>query len=84
MKQLGPVDPVSIMCPMLCLTGASESEQQKEQAHYVYSHLPNPQKAFHIFTLEEGADAHCQNNNLLRFQKVMYDWLDGVFARPHS
>jgi hypothetical protein len=37
---------------------------QNEQARYVYERLPHPEKAFHLFTRQEGADAHCQNNNL--------------------
>lgn len=83
MKQSGPVDPASIQCPMLCAVAEGESLHQHEQAKYVYERLTNPQKAMHIFTSSEGADAHCQCNNLLRFQQISYDWLDSIFS-PYS
>ena len=37
-------------------------------------------KAFRIFTAEEGADAHCQLNNLGLMQQVVFDWLGEVFT----
>jgi hypothetical protein len=31
------------------------------------------------FVAAEGADAHCQINNLSLLQQVVFDWLDEVF-----
>jgi len=33
------------------------------------------------FTAADGADAHCQVNNLRLLHAVVFDWLDGVFGR---
>jgi pimeloyl-ACP methyl ester carboxylesterase len=74
-------DPRNIPCPTLCLTGAAESEIFKRQARHTYDVLDVPHKELHVFTAEEGADAHCQLNNLTLMQRVMFDWLDDVFAR---
>jgi hypothetical protein len=36
------------------------------------------------FVKEDGADAHCQVNNLRLAHQVVFDWLDRVFsARNH-
>lgn len=80
MKEGGSVDVSAIGCPTLCLTGEGESKNQNVQAQYVYDHLPNPRKAFHLFTVRQGADAHCQNNNFSALQQITFDWLDSVFS----
>jgi pimeloyl-ACP methyl ester carboxylesterase len=84
MKEAGVVDPASITCPTLCLTGEGESKEQNQQVHYVYKHLPNPKKEMYVFTRQDGADAHCQMNNFERLQQVAFDWLAGVFNSEHS
>lgn len=33
----------------------------------------------HKFTAEEGADGHCELNNLRQLHLVVFDWLDRVF-----
>jgi hypothetical protein len=45
----------------------------------VYDALTVP-KHFYVFSIEEGADAHCQLNNFSLMQQFVYDWLDDVFA----
>ena len=47
---------------------------------FVQPLLPNPKKALHIFTEEEGADAHNQVNNLSLLHQVVFDWLDEVYG----
>jgi pimeloyl-ACP methyl ester carboxylesterase len=67
-----------IRCPVLCLVGEGESEEQAAQAREFYDALTVP-KRFHMFTAAEGADAHCQINNLSLMQQTVFDWLDQVF-----
>ena len=34
----------------------------------------------HRFSVDDGADAHCQANNLRLAAQVVYDWLDDLVA----
>jgi alpha-beta hydrolase superfamily lysophospholipase len=67
-----------ITCPVLCMVGEGESEAQMMQAREFYNALRCP-KAFRVFVAADGADAHCQINNLGLMQQVVFDWLDEVF-----
>lgn len=67
-----------IACPVLCMVGEGESEEQMAQAREFYHALKVP-KALRIFTAADGADAHCQINNWGLMQQVVFDWLDEVF-----
>ncbi|WP_448334569.1 alpha/beta hydrolase family protein [Bellilinea sp.] len=67
-----------ISCPVLCMVGEGESEEQMAQAREFYNALKCP-KEFRLFTAADGADAHCQINNLSLMQQVVFDWLDEVF-----
>lgn len=78
-KDIGSLDATKVTCPTLCLAGESEGEAFMRQALEVYQSLGTQNKAMHVFTEEEGADAHCQLNNLGRMHEVVYDWLDEVF-----
>ena len=69
-----------ITCPVLCLVGEGESEEQMAQARAFYNALKVP-KELRIFSATDGADAHCQINNLSLMQQVVFDWLDEVFNR---
>lgn len=69
-----------ITCPVLCLVGEGESEEQMAQARQFYDALRCP-KELRIFTVADGAEAHCQVNNPSLLQHVVFDWLDGVFGR---
>jgi pimeloyl-ACP methyl ester carboxylesterase len=69
------VKPEKIHCPTLCLASEGEAPTFLTQAHEFYDALQVP-KQLHFFSAEEGADAHCQVNNLTLMQEVVYDWLD--------
>ena len=71
------LEPEKIHCPTLCLASEGEAKTFLTQAHEFYDALKVPKK-LHIFSIEEGADAHCQVNNLTLMQEVVYDWLDEV------
>jgi len=68
-----------ITCPVLCMVGEGESEEQMTQAREFYDALKCP-KQLRIFSAADGADAHCQVNNLSLMQQVVFDWLDGIFG----
>ncbi len=75
------VDEVSrITCPMLCLVSTGEVAERIRQTQKIYGLLPNPKSALHIFTEEEGADAHNQANNLSLLHEVVFDWLDEIYS----
>lgn len=69
-----------IHCPTLCLASEGEAPTFVSQAREFYDALKVPKK-LHIFSAEEGTDAHCQVNNLTLMQEVVYDWLDETFGR---
>jgi pimeloyl-ACP methyl ester carboxylesterase len=71
------IEPEKIHCPTLCLASEGEAPMFLTQTHEVYNALKVP-KNLHIFSIEEGADAHCQVNNPTLMQEVVYDWLDEV------
>ncbi|MGD0374305.1 MAG: hypothetical protein ABSB01_06960 [Streptosporangiaceae bacterium] len=75
------VDPEQITCPVLCLAGESDTPECVRQARELYEKARGPGKSLRIFTEHEGADAHCQVNNLPLQHQVLFDWLDDVFAR---
>lgn len=66
-----------IQCPTLCLVSEGEPSEQSEQAREFYSHLKAP-KQMRVFTADEGAEAHCQVNNLSLMQSTVFDWLDDL------
>lgn len=73
------IEAKEIRCPMLCLASSGEGPGFVRQAREVYEALPGP-KGLRVFTAEEGADAHCQVNNLSLMQQVAYDWLAEVLG----
>lgn len=76
----GTVDPRKIPCPTLCLAGEGEAPITLKIARECIAKLPHPQKQLVIFTEEDGGEAHCQVNNLALPNRVIFDWLDTVFA----
>ena len=74
------IEPEKIQCPTLCLASEGEAPMFLTQAREVYDALKVPKK-LHIFSAEEGADAHCQVNNPTLMQEVVYDWLDETLGR---
>lgn len=78
----GTANPKQIQCPTLCLAGEGEAPITLRIAHECYNQLPHPQKKLVIFTKAEGGEAHCQVDNLALPNRVIFDWLDEVFAYP--
>jgi dienelactone hydrolase len=76
----GKADPRRVPCPTLCLAGESEAPITLRIAHECFAQLPHPMKKLVIFTKNEGGAAHCQVNNLALPNRVIFDWLDTVFA----
>ncbi|MDQ2995641.1 MAG: alpha/beta hydrolase [Chloroflexota bacterium] len=76
----GTADPRAIDCPTLCLAGEGEAPITLQIARECFGQLPHPAKKLVIFTQAEGGEAHCQVNNLALPNRVMFDWLDTVFA----
>lgn len=69
-----------ISCPVLTLIGAAESSEALAQARQFHNELRSAPKEFRILTADEGADTHCQVNNLSLMQAIVFDWLDEVLA----
>jgi pimeloyl-ACP methyl ester carboxylesterase len=76
----GQVDVSLIDCPTLCLVGEGDPPEVLRQHRMAFEQLRSPRKAQRIFTIEEGADAHCQVNNFPLLHQVVFDWLDDVLA----
>ncbi|QEA14436.1 prolyl oligopeptidase family serine peptidase [Comamonas flocculans] len=68
-----------IRCPALALVGEGEGQEPLAQHRHFLDAVAGP-SASHVFTLEEGAEGHCQTANLGYSAAVSMDWLDEVFA----
>ena len=68
-----------IRCPTLALVGQGEGKEPLAQHAHFLQTVGGP-SASHVFTIEEGADGHCQIGNLAYSAAVSMDWLDEVFA----
>lgn len=73
------VDVSKITCPVLCILGDGEDKAFKIQTQICYEKLSS-QKKLQTFSEEEGADSHCQANNVMRGMQVVCDWLDEVMS----
>ena len=71
----------SITCPALFLVGDSEATELKRQTTELHDALARLGRdvTLHKFSIQDGADAHCQVNNLRLAHLVIFDWLDKVF-----
>ncbi len=78
-KRIPPVDPKSISCPVLCLVGEGDSDEQIRQSHEFYEHVSSDIKDMRVFTQRDGASMHCQIDNLKLLEQVAFDWLHNVF-----
>ncbi|WP_433713629.1 hypothetical protein ACQP2U_05145 [Nocardia sp. CA-084685] len=68
-----------IACPTLVCAGADDGFF-KGQPERLFAHLTCP-KTLLEFTVEQGADAHCQSGaQRFAFARI-YDWLDDTFDR---
>ena len=77
----GTANPGKIMCPTLCLAGDSKALITLQIARECFAQLSHPAKQFVIFTKAEAGEAHCQVIDLAVPNRVMFEWLDRVFAR---
>lgn len=86
LAQARPVDYTNIRCPSLFLVGEGEDDELKRQTREVYDDFRR--RGVDVTLREtlaaEGADAHCQVNNLRLAHLVVFDWLDRVFGRDPS
>ncbi|HMD87556.1 MAG TPA: alpha/beta hydrolase [Anaerolineaceae bacterium] len=75
------VDYTGIQCPSLILVSEGEAAELQRQAQVVAQNLVDRGVPVTLrdFTAEEGADCHCQLNNLRLAHMVIFDWLDRVF-----
>ncbi|HVO43188.1 MAG TPA: alpha/beta fold hydrolase, partial [Aggregatilineales bacterium] len=76
----GQADIDRVSMPMLCLAGKGDPAECIAQTRTAYEHNPSPLKAMRVFTVDEGAEAQCQVNNLPLLHQVIFDWLDTTFA----
>lgn len=81
LTQAKVIDYTRIQCPSLILVSEGEAAELQRQAQVVAQNLAErgiPVMLRH-FTAEEGADGHCQLNNLRLAHLVIFDWLDRIF-----
>ena len=70
-----------ISCPVLALIGGGEGKDLFDQTDEFLAAVSSKVKTKHVFTPElDGSDDHCQLDNRLRANMVMFDWLDDVFS----
>lgn len=67
-----------IMCPTLALVGEGEGDNARAQAKEFFEGIGGPGTLYE-FTVAQGADTHCQLNNLNLSNQVIYDWLDELW-----
>jgi pimeloyl-ACP methyl ester carboxylesterase len=67
-----------IRCPTLAVAGAGEGGETAAQFERYACGVSGPVTK-RLFTVEEGADMHCQVGNLSLSNAVVYDWLAEVF-----
>lgn len=67
-----------IKCPILLTMGETDHFVSTDQLQALLEEIKAP-KTVRVFTIEEGAEEHCQEGNHALFHQVMFDWLDEVF-----
>lgn len=72
------VDARLIDCPVFCILGEGEDDGFKVETEECYQLLQGPKK-LRVYTAEEGADAHCQVNNLRLAHQELFDWFNEIF-----
>ena len=68
----------NIACPCLALVRSGEGEEPRRQFD-IFCKQVSGKVTSHVFTEEEGADAHCQVGNFALSCAVILDWLDELF-----
>jgi hypothetical protein len=76
------VDIAGVHVPSLFLMSEGEAPELRRQTLEVYESCRHRgvDVTLREFTAAEGADAHCQLNNLRLAHLVVFDWLDRVFG----
>ncbi len=69
-----------ITCPTLSLVSEGEGETAIQWARDFHQAIPAAHKTLRLFTAREGADAHCQLNNLVVLNNAVCDWLDDLWG----
>ena len=72
--RLTDADLANIRCPALGLVGSGEGAQPIAQFEHFRRQVAGA--AGHTFSVEEGAEGHCQSGNLAYSAAVSLDWLD--------
>jgi pimeloyl-ACP methyl ester carboxylesterase len=67
----------AVSCPALALVGLREGPEVLRQADEFATGVSGPVTTYR-FSPDDGADAHCQANNLRFAAQVVYDWLDDL------
>ena len=80
------VDDADIRSPALFLMGAGEAAERKRQTQVLWEALRDRGQGvtFRKFTGTDGADAHCQVNNLRLAHLIVFDWLERVLGKPEA
>lgn len=74
------VDLPKIEMPFMALYSESEAEELQRQAKEAYDNVGSKVKTIRMTNKAEGADFHCQANNLALANQVKFDWLDEVLG----
>jgi pimeloyl-ACP methyl ester carboxylesterase len=69
----------AVSCPALALVGLREGPEVLRQADEFTAGVTGPVTS-HRFSVDDGADAHCQANNLRLSTQVIFDWLDDLVS----
>ncbi len=77
-----PVSYKQINCPSLFLVSEGEAQELKRQTQEIYQNFC--QRGVNVtlreFNAEQGADGHCQVNNLKLAHLILFNWLDQIFG----
>ena len=69
-----------IACPVLCLISEGEGASALAEGRQVFERLSHPKKKLVTFSAAQGADIHCQFNNLVLAVSHIADWLDEIWC----
>ncbi|MBW1800432.1 MAG: prolyl oligopeptidase family serine peptidase [Deltaproteobacteria bacterium] len=67
-----------VECPTLILHGENDAQVPLSDAQKTYDLIRGPKK-LRVFTEEEQADHHCQQENLLIVREEIFAWLTSIF-----
>jgi hypothetical protein len=81
MEQAKPVDCSGITCPSLFLVSEGEGPELKRQTRVLFDDFSRRgvNVTLREFTAAEGADGHCELNNLRLVHLVIFDWNQGMW-----